>query len=288
MPSTKDTESTELAALRAEVEAVKAALAQNQHTTGLLSKDSGRVAADARRSTWDAWYEMCREISQLPVQERADKLLVADGDVVRRVLQFLDIEGLAQTLDACGKSRTRILSNITGADMSAAEYDLKIKIHRSKAVPRVRVTMFDQTGSIATSEIRGARRSDTYPGFRIVGVRYMGTNLGSTFKIFPTAYFEKLLAIDSELRDHVTKGALIVEPLSDEESKGLSFTEIRDTVRKNLHLATRPGSGLGAWSPGESIEAVMGHMVAENNGGEILTDHIQAHALPMPMPTKGK
>jgi hypothetical protein len=266
----KENQTDELATVRAELAEMKAALAATQKTAALLSEDSVRVKSEERRSKWDQWFESCRAISSLPVAERVEALRKADGPSVTRVLQFLDVATLADTLDACGKDRNRIRRHIESSTRSGALIELEIKIHRAPAVARVRVTLKDESGALQTTPIEAPRKSDRCPGMRFCGPKNQTGALGATEKVMPLSLWEKYLAIDPELRLYVEGGALVVTPLSDDESKKLSFREISENMAKNIELAAR------GWMPGESIEAVGGTEIAENNGFGIETDHVAA------------
>ena len=212
----------DLASKIAELEAKNAELSK---TVEILAKHSGPAITALRNEEFDRMWGLTKKIADLPnAIERVKEMMAIDPQHVKRTVQHMSLEVLAATVDACNSTEKARIWTVL-----AEETKLQLTVRKLPPPKRVRISLRDAAGALATREVRGATRSQNYGGFRLVGPKYIGDAVGPVFKILPLKMWTEILAIDVDLTMHIANGDVLVEAVDDATSSMMLLQEVRDS-----------------------------------------------------------
>ena len=233
---------SEVADLKAMLDKLVAQNAELSKTVATLARHSGPVITEKRQDEFTRLYEACKAVAELPASERAAAILKMDPPAVKRTLQFLKLEDLAETLEHVPtKGRSRITAQLGDAYQPESLLKEILLIVKTPPVSRVEVRLADESTAVITRPITGFRRSDNYPGMVWVGKNYVGTTVqgGACVRYYTASQWTKLLTIDLDLAKHVENGLFDVRTVSDEQSRSMSIEEVRTSHRRRAERISR-------------------------------------------------
>lgn len=177
-----------------------------------------------KRSEQDRiWYAARAIVEIADPAERAAALLAADFETRRMYW-----EHAASDPAAAYQTARHLPAGQRAEIISHAPQTLRdaFVVEALPAPPRVRIYLREDVTSWSSSAIKGPTKAEDYPGVRLTSRTRPTTEGGAVEKVYTAQVFDQMLAIDRELADAITRGVVVVEDITETESRRMLAIEI--------------------------------------------------------------
>lgn len=195
-----------------------------QRLAAVESAPVPELQAARKRAAQDAIWHAAREIFDEPdAAKRAAALLAAEHEVKRIYWQHACADPAAALATARALPAAHRAALVS---MAPPSLQAEMTVLALPAPARVRLYVREDVTSWSSSAIVGERPQDRYPGVKLVSRTKPTTEAGSCEKVITESAFNRMCEIDGELCDAITRGVVIVEDVSEEESRAMLANEI--------------------------------------------------------------
>lgn len=157
--------------------------------------------------------------------ERAAALLAADHETRREFWQRVsgDAGKAYDTARLLPPGRRAAIVAMAPSSLQA-----EMVVYCLPVPARVRVFLRSDVTSWSSTAIKGPTKAQDYPGLRLTSRTKPSEQGGAVERVFTVQVFDSMLAVDAELASAIERGVVVVEQVSEDESRQMLAREIAD------------------------------------------------------------
>lgn len=211
--------------MAAKQDALAAKVAELEQRLAFVEKHGSPALRQALKTAeQDVYWHASKAIADIAdPAERAAALLAADFETRRMYWEHAASDPAAAFQTARHLPQGQRAEIISHAPQTLRD---AFVVEALPAPARVRIYLREDVTSWSSSAIKGPTKAEDFPGVRLVSRTRPTTEGGAVEKVYTAQVFDQMLAIDRELTDAIKRGVVVVEDVTEADSRRMLAIEI--------------------------------------------------------------